>query len=110
MGIVIMDTEQLKLILEVIQGAGEGTKEVAIWYMVTMLIDALIQPIAWIVIIFLIIKGGSKLVMSCNLHRQAWYSICHLVDRRGIYDPTQQEVEMVARELKERFKEDSGNE
>ena len=64
-----MDIEQLKLILEMVGSAGEGTKDLAIIYLAVGFLKALLGPSSFIV--FCVI--ASRLIRYVTIARLEWY-------------------------------------
>ncbi len=53
-----MSTEELQLVLTMVQQAGEGAFAVACIYMAVSLAKALIAPFVWLVFFLLVYRGG----------------------------------------------------
>lgn len=67
-----MDTEQLKLILEAIRGAGDGAKDVAVMYLLVALVKPVLGTAAVIACVAIIGNVIRKCVAGTNECTDAW--------------------------------------
>lgn len=89
-----MDTEQLKMILELASQAGDGAQQIALLYLGVKILQplAIILPLAWMVkIIASHIMDG---VIAAQMERQGWESVCENLDLGYSYksNPTHSQI------------------
>ena len=93
-----MDTEQLKLILETIKGAGADAKAVAIAWLIVSCVPYLTGSLVAIVVARLIRNA----VLSANRYEKGWKAVC---DRLGMdtesYEPMDGCVRRVLKQIDE---------
>ena len=100
-----MDIEQFKMIVELLQEAGAGTKEVAIFYIVMEALPSILHFLAVSLFIVLLYKAALAIVTavtSCNRYDIAWKATCDHAGETGDDDcwsvrvsPTDRDVRQV---------------
>ena len=72
-----MDIEQLKLVLSTLLQLGEGSKEVAIWW---LMLDKVLPVVVWLLILGAVVYLVLRIIPMLTLSDP----ICELRDRLGI--------------------------
>jgi len=77
-----MDTEQLKLIIDALQGAGEGAKTIAIWWLVLPAVTKLISYTLTFTGVIIFTKLAYKLINRSinNLNTNALKNVINALD------------------------------
>lgn len=99
-----MDIEQLKLIMQTLSGAGEGAKEVALWYVASSVLVYILGWIGVVVVCWII----TRCIMICvresrssSTTHQGWEQVCRIVDEHAAaHNPTEDERRHVIKKLK----------
>ena len=95
-----MDTEQLKLILELIRGAGEGTKDVAMIYLLVTIVNPLLVTFGLIACAAIICNTIRKCYLASNETLEAWKRIAAAAGEYPTNFPVDHEVQRVIDKLK----------
>ena len=98
-----MDTNQLKLILEALQGAGESARDIALAYIIASVVPAVLSFLGVMVFIFAAYRlGYMALCRHASSERTAegWKRVCLMLgDSRAAILPTPMELESVVSRL-----------
>lgn len=98
--LLIMDTEQLKLILEVIRGAGDGAKDVAVMYLLVALVKPVLGTIAGISCVWIVGNTIRKCVNATHECTQAWKRVCEAAGQYPTSYPDSDDIKRVTDKLK----------
>lgn len=97
-----MDTEQLRMILEIIREAGAGTKDVAILYMAVSPIKSILAVAGILGGIHLICSGIKEIIKQVDDYCKSWKTICDFLgDENAGYNPNRHDVERIIKRIKE---------
>ncbi len=95
-----MDTEQLKLILEVIRGAGDGAKDVAVMYLLVALVKPVLGTAAVITCVAIIGNVIRKCVSGTHECTQAWKRVAEAAGQYPSSYPDSVDIKRVTDKLK----------
>jgi len=95
-----MDTEQLKLILEVIRGAGDGAKDVAVMYLLVALVKPVLATGAVITCVAIVANMIRKCVVATHECTNAWKRVAEAAGEYATIYPDAHDIKRVTDKLK----------
>jgi sirohydrochlorin ferrochelatase len=96
-----MDTEQLKLLLELLQGAGEGAKDIAILYLLTQIVPYFVFAGVFLISLFVIVRAMQKHARQIERDTVAWESVSSAAVGYPIPLPNAKDIQRVVTALRE---------
>ena len=95
-----MDTEQLKLILELIRGAGEGAKDVAVIYLLVTIAKPMFATFGLITCIAIISNAIRKCFLATSECSEAWKRVAEAAGEFPTCYPDSSDIKRVTDKLK----------